>query len=134
VVQTIKELVAEYTQYRQEQATTNRNSVLLATGRYHLGEITEEHYNELVMRAHSHHADRLRCKLKEIAQKIEDPLATWCTNNLPTHTALYVIKRLPLSAEEMDALAIKTNWCVDVYQTHRDNAIKSGALFERKDK
>ncbi len=130
-MKTNKELIAEYTEWKQALTKAKNEKVYTATGLYHTDELGERAFNYIIRDIQEEYTRECASKLKDIAIATGSPLALWCVNNLPSHQAVYVIKHLPLYLDEMDALAAKTKWCDNVYQEHRANAIKSGALVER---
>jgi hypothetical protein len=133
-MKTPKEIATEFIAWKREHDKKTRNEIYFATGLYYLNRIDETEFNYLVLSVSAEQARECASKLNDLVTQIEDPLALWCVQNLPLHQALYVIKHLPLYLDQMDELAAKTKWCYDVYQMHRANAIKSGALLERPDK
>lgn len=127
----MRELTREFLKNKNEIHKIYRDLTLTATGQYLLDEITEHEFNTRVKVYKDSEALDCRLALYDIAKRSEIPLAVWCVGNLPTHVAFYVIRRLPLYAEDLDSLAGKNKWC-DEYKDHRAAAIKSGVLKVKK--
>ena len=131
MAESIKDLANEFSQFRRNRHRERKWAVLNAKGDWYLDKLDDDEFNAIVQASTNLLKGDLELKLRDVAIRSEIPLALWLVDNLPTNYAFHVFKRLPLYAEEVDALAARSNWCDNRYLEYRRMAIESGSLLER---